>query len=123
MEIGAFSVSLSVKDLDASRSFYEALGFEPSGGDAAQGWLIMRSGPTVIGLFKGMFEGNLLTFSPGWDQYARELPSFDDIRTIQKRLKEKGLRLTSEADEAGKGPASFTLEDPDGNRILFDQYV
>jgi len=123
MEIGAFSVSLSVKDLDASRRFYEALGFEPSGGDAGQGWLIMRSGPTVIGLFKGMFEGNLLTFSPGWDQYAKELPRFDDIRTIQKRLKEKGLRLTSEADEAGKGPASFTLEDPDGNRILFDQYV
>lgn len=122
MELGAFSVSLNVKDLAASRAFYEKLGFEPAGGDASQNWLILRNGDHVIGLFQGMFDRNILTFNPGWDQQCNETDSFTDVREIQKRLKAAGVELTSEADEAGGGPASLTLIDPDGNPILIDQH-
>ena len=123
MDLGAFSVSLNVMDVEASRAFYEKLGFSAFGGDAAEGWLILRNGPCVIGLFNGMIPKNTLTFNPGWDQDAKELTSFTDIRDLQKELKRKGVRLTSEADESTSGPTSFTLEDPDGNPILFDQFV
>jgi len=122
MELGAFSISLSVKDLAVSREFYEKLGFKTMGGDADQGWLILKSGDHIIGLFQGMFDGNLLTFNPGWDQQANELEKFEDVRDIQQRLKEKGINLTSEVDEGSQGPASITLTDPDGNQILIDQH-
>lgn len=123
MDLGAFSVSLAVKDVEASRAFYEKLGFSVFGGDASQGWLILKNGPCVLGLFQGMIPRNTLTFNPGWDQDAREVPSFTDIREIQKELKRKGVKLVTEADESTSGPASFTVEDPDGNPILFDQFV
>ena len=123
MQLGAFSVSLSVKDIHASKSFYEKLGFEPFGGDVTQNWLIMKNGSCVIGLFQGMFEGNILTFNPGWDQDASELGSFTDIRDLQQQLKTTGISLQSEADKYSSGPASFTITDPDGNSILFDQHV
>ncbi len=123
MDLGAFSVSLNVKDVEASRAFYEKLGFSAFGGDAAQGWLILKNGPCVLGLFQGMIPKNTLTFNPGWDQDAKALPSFTDIRGIQRELKRKGVRLVTEADESTSGPASFTVEDPDGNPILFDQFV
>lgn len=122
MQLGAFSVSLSVKDIERSRDFYGKLGFEPIGGDAGQGWLILQNGKHVIGLFQGMFEGNILTFNPGWDQHCGELDTFTDVRELQKRLKAEGLKLDTEADESGSGPASFTLTDPDGNAILVDQH-
>ena len=122
MHLGAFSVSLSVKDIRASLAFYEKLGFEPAGGDIDQNWLILRNGDTVIGLFQGMFEGNILTFNPGWDQQCAELDAFTDVRDIQKHLKQHGIPLASEADETTSGPASFTLTDPDGNNILVDQH-
>ncbi len=122
MELGAFSVSLSVKDLAASRQFYENLGFSMAGGDPEQNWLIMRNGDHVIGLFHGMFEGNLLTFNPGWDQQANAVDGFTDVREIQKALKDKGISLLTEADEATSGPASLMLSDPDGNVILIDQH-
>lgn len=123
MKLGAFSISLSVKDLEASRAFYGKLGFEAIGGDAAQGWLILRNAGTTIGLFQGMFEKNMLTFNPGWDANNQTLESFDDVRTLQKKLKSDGIALASEADETGRGPASFTVIDPDGNPILVDQHV
>ncbi|MCK6582936.1 MAG: VOC family protein [Anaerolineales bacterium] len=123
MELGTFSVSLSVKNIKASKDFYEKLGFEPFGGDISQNWLIMKNGDCVIGLFQGMFEGNILTFNPGWDGNAHNLPSFTDIRELQRKLKAQGVALTSEADESTTGPASFTLVDPDGNAILVDQHV
>jgi catechol 2,3-dioxygenase-like lactoylglutathione lyase family enzyme len=123
MHLGAFSVSLAVKDIAASRAFYEKFGFSVFHGDASQGWLILKNGDTVIGLFQGMFEKNLLTFNPGWDQSARPLPSFTDIRELQRRLKAQGVRLSTEADESTTGPAHFTAEDPDGNPILVDQHV
>lgn len=123
MGIGAFSVSLAVEDLGVSRAFYERLGFETMGGAADQGWLILKSGPTVIGLFQGMFEGNLLTFNPGWDQEAQPLDAFEDVRTLQARLKSEGITFVSEAEPDGTGPASFVISDPDGNRILVDQHV
>lgn len=123
MNLGAFSVSLSVKDIAASRAFYERLGFSVLGGDADQGWLIMKGPTAVIGLFKGMFEGNILTFNPGWDADAQPVPGFEDIRSIQKALKAAGIALDSEADEDGAGPAHFTLTDPDGNAILVDQHL
>jgi catechol 2,3-dioxygenase-like lactoylglutathione lyase family enzyme len=123
MELGAFSVSLSVKDLAASRAFYETLGFATMGGDAAQGWLILKNGTTVIGLFQGMFEGNLLTFNPGWDSGAQPLADFLDVRQIQRRLKAQGITLSLEADESSTGPAHIMLADPDGNQILIDQHV
>jgi catechol 2,3-dioxygenase-like lactoylglutathione lyase family enzyme len=123
MELGAFSVSLAVKDIGASRGFYEKLGFEVFGGDASQNWLIMKNGEHVIGLFQGMFERNMLTFNPGWDSSARKLDAFTDVRELQRRLKAKGVELISEADEDTKGPASFIAVDPDGNPILVDQHV
>ena len=120
--LGAFSVSLSVKDLAASQAFYEKLGFAAVGGDAAQNWLILRNGSVTIGLFQGMFEGNILTFNPGWDENAAAVGSFTDVREHQRRLQSEGLELMSEAEE-GSGPASFMLADPDGNTILVDQHV
>ena len=123
MELGAFSVSLAVKDLAVSRAFYEALGFEAFHGDAAQGWLILRNGAATIGLFQGMFERNILTFNPGWDADAQPIEGFTDIREIQRHLKASGISLEMEADEATGGPASVVIVDPDGNQILFDQHV
>jgi lactoylglutathione lyase len=124
MKLGAFSISLVVKDLQASRDFYEALGFEAAGGEQDKGWLVMRDGGgTVIGLFKGMFERNMLTFNPGWDQFKQELPEFTDVRELQRQLKAKGIALTMETDESGKGPGYLMTVDPDGNPILIDQHV
>jgi lactoylglutathione lyase len=123
MELGAFSISLAVKDLAASRAFYERFGFTAFAGDAAQNWLILRNGNCVIGLFQGMFERNIITFNPGWDSNAQQLPSFTDIREIQRRLKAAGVQLQQEADESGSGPASLVAVDPDGNPILLDQHV
>ena len=123
MELGAFSISLAVKDLEASREFYEKFGFEVFGGDAAQNWLILKNGDHVIGLFQGMFEKNMLTFNPGWDSNARELASFTDVRELQRRLKAQGVQLVSEADEHTEGPGYFMAVDPDGNPILVDQHV
>ena len=123
MELGAFSISLAVKDIKASREFYEKLGFQSFGGDAAQNWLIMKNGDHVIGLFQGMFEKNMLTFNPGWDCNARELKAFTDVREIQRRLKAQGVELLSEADEETDGPVSLMVVDPDGNPILVDQHV
>lgn len=123
MKLGAFSVSLAVKDIAASRAFYEQLGFSEAGGNQAQNWLILRSGTTTIGLFQGMFEDNIMTFNPGWNHNAEELDEFTDIREIQARLKAQGVELLTEADADSTGPASFTLLDPDGNMILVDQHV
>lgn len=123
MRLGNFSVSLAVKDLAASRAFYEKLGFRAFGGDPAQNWLILQNETATIGLFQGMFEGNILTFNPGWDRSAQALAEFDDVREIQKRLQGQGVALTSEADPASTGPASLMLTDPDGNVILVDQHV
>ena len=122
-KLGAFSVSLAVKDLEVSRSFYEKLGFSVFAGDASENWLILKNGETVIGLFQGMFDKNILTFNPGWDQNTQKLATFTDVRDLQRRLKARGLELQSEADESGSGPASFTVIDPDGNPILVDQHV
>ncbi len=123
MQLGAFSISLAVKDIEASKRFYEALGFEAAGGDITQRWLILRNGDHVIGLFQGMFENNLLTFNPGWDQAARPVAGFTDVRELQRRCKAAGLVPAVEADESGSGPAHFVLVDPDGNSLLFDQHV
>ena len=123
MELGAFSISLTVKDVEASRAFYEKFGFEVFGGDASQNWLIVKNGNCVIGLFQGMFEINMLTFNPGWDSDARELDAFTDVRDLQRQLKAQGVELISEADESTTGPASFVAMDPDGNPILVDQHV
>lgn len=123
MKLGAFSVSLSVKDLEASKSFYEKLGFIAFGGNAAENWLIMKNGDHIIGLFQGMFEGNLLTFNPGWDQDANTLEAFTDVRDLQRELKAQGITFQTEADESTSGPASFMIADPDGNVILVDQHV
>jgi catechol 2,3-dioxygenase-like lactoylglutathione lyase family enzyme len=123
MELGAFSISLTVKDMEASRSFYEKFGFKPFAGDAARNWLILTNGDHVIGLFQGMFEKNILTFNPGWDQNAQKLASFTDVRELQRQLKAQGVRLQQEADESTTGPASFVALDPDGNPILVDQHV
>ncbi|HSP92678.1 MAG TPA: VOC family protein [Vicinamibacterales bacterium] len=123
MELGAFSISLTVKDLEASRAFYEKFGFSVFAGDAAQKWLIMKNGDHVIGLFKGMFEKNILTFNPGWDSNAQTLASFTDVRELQRRLKAQGVQIVNEADEGTTGPASFVAVDPDGNPILVDQHV
>jgi len=120
MELGAFSISLAVKDIGASKAFYEKLGFAAFAGDASQHWLILKSGPHAIG---GMFERNILTFNPGWDSHASKLDRFTDVRELQRELKAQGVQLTTEADEASTGPASFTTIDPDGNQILVDQHV
>ena len=123
MELGAFSISLAVKDIEVSKSFYEKLGFQIFGGEMAQNWLIMKNGNHVVGLFQGMFENNILTFNPGWDSNANPLESFTDVREIQRELKAKGIKIEQEADESTTGPASFIVIDPDGNSILIDQHV
>lgn len=122
MKLGAFSVSLSVKNLAVSKAFYENLGFTSFGGSMEQNYLIMKNGNALVGLFHGMFEGNILTFNPGWDENAQNLESFDDVREIQKHLKGKNVSLISETDEATTGPGSLMLADPDGNVILIDQH-
>jgi catechol 2,3-dioxygenase-like lactoylglutathione lyase family enzyme len=123
MELGVFSVSLAVKDLEASKSFYEKLGFHVFGGDAAQKWLILKNGDHTVGLFQGMFEKNILTFNPGWDKNGNTLDSFTDVRDLQRELKARGMKFENEADESTTGPASFIVIDPDGNPILIDQHV
>jgi len=123
MELGAFSISLAVKDLDASRKFYEKFGFTSFGGDPSQNWLILKNGDHVIGLFQGMFEKNSLTFNPGWDSNAQKLSTFTDIRDLQRKLKAQGVMLMSEADDNTTGPGSFVALDPDGNPIIVDQHV
>ena len=123
MELGAFSISLAVKDIEASRAFYEKFGFTVFGGDASHNWLILKNGDHVIGLFQGMFEKNILTFNPGWDSSARQLATFTDVRELQRQLKAQGVEFQSEADESTTGPASFVVVDPDGNPILVDQHV
>lgn len=123
MRLGNFSVSLAVKDLEASREFYEKLGFRAVGGDPAQNWLILQNGQATIGLFQGMFDTNILTFNPGWDTQANTLEDFDDVRDIQQTLLARGLTLISSADDTSTGPASLMLKDPDGNLILLDQHV
>jgi lactoylglutathione lyase len=123
MELGAFSISLAVKDIGTSKAFYEKLGFKAFAGDSTQNWLILKNGAHAIGLFQGMFEKNILTFNPGWDSSARKLNTFTDIRELQRELKANGVQLTTEADETSMGPASFTTVDPDGNPILVDQHV
>lgn len=123
MQLGNFSISLAVKDIAASRAFYEKFGFKVFGGDASQNWLILKNGDHVIGLFQGMFEKNTLTFNPGWDSNASPLEDFTDVRELQRQLKEQGVQLVAEADETTKGPAFFMAIDPDGNPILVDQHV
>ena len=123
MQLGVFSVSLSVKDLAASKAFYNKLGFSKVGGVEEQNWLVLQNDTTTIGLFQGMFEGNILTFNPGWNKDKETLEGFQDVREIQKLLKSRGIALTTEADESTTGPASLTLVDPDGNAIMFDQHV
>jgi len=123
MKLGAFSISLSVKDLETSKQFYQKLGFQKIGGDEKMNYLIMQNENSTIGLFQDMFENNILTFNPGWDQQAKNLEEFEDVRSIQKNLKEHEIALVSEADETTTGPASIILVDPDGNQILIDQHV
>ena len=123
MELGAFSISLAVSDIRASKAFYEKLGFEIFGGELSQNWLILKNGDHVIGLFQGMFKKNTLTFNPGWDSNARKLDAFTDIRDLQRHLRKQGVEFMSEADESTTGPASFVVVDPDGNPILVDQHV
>ncbi len=123
MDLGAFSISLAVKDLEASRSFYEKFGFKVFGGDASQNWLIVKNGDHAIGLFQGMFDKNILTFNPGWDSNAQKLDSFTDVRDLRRQLQAQGVQLVNAADESTSGPASFIAIDPDGNPILVDQHV
>lgn len=123
MKLGAFSISLSVKDINVSKEFYENLGFKVFAGEIEKNYLIMKNGKSLIGLFQGMFENNILTFNPGWDTEANKLKNFEDVREIQRELKEKGIKLESEADESTTGPGSFVVIDPDGNTILIDQHV
>jgi len=123
MELGAFSVSLAVKDIGTSKAFYEKLGFEIVGGDISQNWLILRSGDHTIGVFQGMFPNNLMTFNPGWDKDCNTLDSFTDVRELQQKFKSDGIKIDQETDGSDAGPASFMISDPDGNQILFDQHV
>ena len=123
MKLGAFSISLSVKDIHASKQFYEDLGFKVFAGEIEKNYLIMKNGNALIGLFQGMFENNILTFNPGWDEDANVLKEFDGVRKIQEELKGKGVKLLSEADETSSGPGSFMVSDPDGNTILIDQHI
>lgn len=123
MELGAFSVSLAVKNIEASKLFYEKLGFTVFAGDQSQNWLIMKNGDHAIGLFQGMFDKNILTFNPGWNSEAQPLSEFTDVRELQRQFKERGLQIISETDEAATGPASFMVVDPDGNTILIDQHI
>jgi lactoylglutathione lyase len=122
MKLGAFSVSLTVKDIHASKAFYEKLGFDSLGGDISQNWLIMKNENCIIGLFQGMFEKNILTFNPGWNEKAENLESFTDVRDLQKQLKESGINMLTEANESSEGPAHLVIEDSDGNQILVDQH-
>lgn len=122
MKLGAFSISLNVKNLETSKDFYENLGFDVFAGSMKQNYLIMKNGNALVGLFQGMFEGNILTFNPGWDENASNVETFDDVREIQRQLKEKGIGLMTGADEKTSGPASLMLTDPDGNVILVDQH-
>ena len=123
MQLGAFSISLAVKDIHVSKKFYETLGFAVFAGDIAKNYLIMKNGNALVGLFQGMFENNILTFNPGWDESASKLEKFDDVRVIQQHLKKAGVKLATEADESTSGPASFVVMDPDGNAVLVDQHV
>jgi lactoylglutathione lyase len=123
MTLGAFSISLAVKNLETSRTFYEKLGFKVFAGNASQNWLILKDGDHAIGVFQGMFEKNILTFNPGWDSNAKKLDAFTDVRDLQRQLKVKGIAFQTEADEKSTGPASFMIVDPDGNPILIDQHV
>lgn len=123
MDLGAFSISLAVKDINASKEFYEKFGFQVFGGDISQNWLILKNGDHIIGLFQGMFDKNTLTFNPGWNQAAEKLETFTDVREIQRQLKAQGVEFANEADEATTGPAYFMVVDPDGNPVLFDQHV
>ena len=123
MDLGTFSISLAVKDLEASRTFYEKFGFKVFAGDASQNWLILKNGEHAIGLFQGMFERNILTFNPGWDSNAQKLAKFTDVRELQRQLRSQGVQLQQQADESTTGPASFIALDPDGNPILVDQHV
>ncbi len=123
MKLGAFSISLSVKDIHASKEFYETLGFKQFAGDIERNYLIMKNGNALVGLFQGMFENNIMTFNPGWNESAEKLDSFNDVREIQKHLKEHNIPIINEADESTSGPASFVITDPDGNTILIDQHV
>lgn len=123
MKLGAFSISLSVKDINVSKQFYENLGFKVLGGDIKKNYFVMKNENALIGIFQGMFKGNILTFNPGWDENAKKVETFDDVRKIQQQLKGKGLKFESEADEKSSGPAGFFLLDPDGNSILIDQHV
>lgn len=122
MNLGAFSVSLSVTDIQASKAFYASLGFEEFGGNIEQNWLIMKNGDHIIGLFQGMFEGNMLTFNPGWDQNASNLDSFNDIRELYQSFQDKGIKAEADPEFSESGPGSFSIKDPDGNTILFDQH-
>jgi lactoylglutathione lyase len=123
MQLGAFSISLAVKDIAASRAFYEKFGFTVFGGNQEHNWLILKNGEVLIGLFQGMFEGNILTFNPGWDSNAQKVDGFTDVRELQRQLKAQGVVLKTEADETTTGPASFVAVDPDGNAILVDQHI
>lgn len=123
MKLGAFSISLSVKDLNASKEFYEKLGFSVFAGDFSKNYLIMKNGNALVGLFYGMFQNNILTFNPGWDENAQQMEQYDDVRSIQKHLKANGVSVMNEADENSSGPASFVIQDPDGNMILIDQHI
>ena len=123
MKLGAFSISLAVKDIKKSKTFYESLGFTVFAGDLEKNYLILKNEDSLIGLFQGMFENNILTFNPGWDQSAKNVENFDDVREIQKHLKKEGIKLTTAVDETSKGPASLVVVDPDGNTILIDQHV
>lgn len=123
MKLGAFSISLAVKDLKKSQEFYEALGFKVFAGNPEMNYLIMKNENSLIGLFQGMFEQNILTFNPGWDEEGKTLDTYDDVRAIQKSLKEKNIKLDNEADESSSGPANIVLTDPDGNHILIDQHI
>ncbi len=123
MQLGAFSVSLSVKDLAASQEFYGKLGFETVGGAAEEGWLILRNGSCTLGLFQGMFDGNMLTFNPGWTAEGAEAQQFDDVRIIQTRLRDSGVAIEKDTPDDGEGPGHISLVDPDGNRVFIDQHV
>jgi len=123
MELGAFSISLTVKDIEKSKHFYEKLGFSVFGGDQSQNWLIMKNGDHLIGLFQDMFKSNILTFNPGWNQNAEKLDSFTDVRELLQEYKSKGIEISEESISSETGPSSFTIIDPDGNSILIDQHV
>ena len=123
MQLGTSSISLAVKDIDKSRLFYEKLGFSQMGGEQSQGWLILRNGDHVIGLFQGMFENNIMTFNPGWDKDCNTLDTFDDVRKLHKKFKQENIEMVQENISGDTGPSSFSIIDPDGNAILFDQHV